>query len=78
MLTPHIFRDAEEPHLVLSISPELQAQAPLGQVAVVRMRAGRAWTSAFQDSLLLLVTFLRIEAVHVSFFPKFVAAIIQQ
>ena len=76
--TAHILRDAKEPHLVVTVPQELHSQAPLGEVALVRLRAGRAWTSAFQDPPLLLVTFSRVEAAHVSLFPELVAAIVEE
>ena len=46
--TAHIFRNAKEPHLVVTDMQELNPQAPLGEVALVRLRAGRPLQSVFQ------------------------------
>ena len=75
--TAHILGDAKEPHLVVTAPQELNSQAPLGEVALVRVRAGRAWASTLQHLPLLLVAFLRVMAAHVSLFPELVAAIVE-
>ena len=75
--TAYILRNAKEPHFVVTELQKLNSQAPLGQVALVRMRAGRAWASTLQDLPLLLVAFLRVMAAHVSLFPELVAAIVE-
>ena len=75
--TAHILGNAEEPHLLVTALQELNSQAPLGKVALLRLRAGRAWASTLQHLPLLRVAFLRVMAAHVSLFPKLVAAIVE-
>ena len=75
--TAHILRDAKELHLVVTVPQELHSQTPLGEVALVRLRAGRAWASTLKHLPLLLVAFLSVMAAHVSLFPKLVAAIVE-
>ena len=58
--TAHILRDAKEPHLVVTVPQELNSQAPLGEVALLRLRAGRAWASTLKHLPLLLVAFLSV------------------
>ena len=73
--TAHILRDAKEPHLVVTVPQELDSQAPLGEVALRRLRARRAWASTLQYLPLHLVTFLSVITTHVALLPKLVAAI---
>ena len=75
--TAHILRNAKEPDLLVTVPQELNSQAPLSKVALMRLHAGRAWASTLQHLSLLLVAFLRVMAAHVSFFPKLVAAIVE-
>ena len=75
--TAHILGNAEEPHLLVTALQELNSQAPLGEVALLRLRAGRAWASTLQYQPLLLVAFLSVMAAHASLFPKLVAAIVE-
>ena len=64
-------------HLVVPAAQELNSQAPLGEVALVRLRAGRAWASTLQHLPLLLVAFLRVMTAQVSLFPELVAAVVE-
>ena len=75
--TAHILRRAKESHLVVTAPSELNSQAPLGEVALLRLRAGRAWASTLKHLPLLLVAFLSVMAAHASLFPKLVAAIVE-
>ena len=75
--TAHILGNAEEPHLLVTALQKLNSQAPLGEVALLRLRVGRAWASTLKHLPLLLVAFLSVMAAHVSLFPKLVAAIVE-
>ena len=75
--TAHILGNAKEPHLLVTVPQELNSQTPLGEVALLRLRAGRAWASTLQYLPLLLVAILSVMAAHVSLFPKLVAAIVE-
>ena len=75
--TAHILCVPKKPHLVVTAPPELNSQAPLANVALARLRTGRAWARTLQHLSLLLAAFLRVMAAHVSPSPKLVAAIVE-
>jgi len=57
---------------------ELNTKAPFGKVQLISVMVEGDWASTLQHLSLLLVALPRVMARHVSLFPKFVAAVVEE